>query len=267
MAKTPKTKQTAPTIPSTSLKAWNLWLTGLYSAQAVFVWLLFSAHLFPVYTNYVTPDQVSSELTGTSVLGLASRQLFELNIVHVIVALFLVGALAHLLMGTAGRLRYEAGLKKAINGIRWLQYGISSSLILVTVAILAGVAELSVLVMIFVLNLAVHLVGWLLESRRKSTTKNGWLMVVAGSVGIVPWLAVGFSMWATTVFGSGSVPGFVYWLYATMLAISLGCAVLTYLQLKGAGRWSDYIFAERTYMVIGVVASTLLALQVFMGVS
>jgi len=38
------------------------------------------------------------------------------------------------------------------------------------------------------------------------------------------------------------------------------------LQYKGVGRWKDYLYGERVYISLGLVAKTLLAWLVFIGV-
>jgi hypothetical protein len=43
-------------------------------------------------------------------------------------------------------------------------------------------------------------------------------------------------------------------------------AVNMVLQYKGVGRWKDYLYGERTYIVLSFVAKTLLAWLVFSGV-
>jgi hypothetical protein len=38
------------------------------------------------------------------------------------------------------------------------------------------------------------------------------------------------------------------------------------LQYRKTGRWSDYLYGERVYMLLSLIAKTLLAWQVFFGV-
>jgi hypothetical protein len=38
-----------------------------------------------------------------------------------------------------------------------------------------------------------------------------------------------------------------------------------YLQYKKVGRWKDYLFGERMYIVLSLVAKTVLAWQIFAG--
>ena len=42
-------------------------------------------------------------------------------------------------------------------------------------------------------------------------------------------------------------------------------AINMILQYKQIGKWKDYLYGERTYIVLSLVAKTLLAWQVFIG--
>ena len=42
-------------------------------------------------------------------------------------------------------------------------------------------------------------------------------------------------------------------------------AVNQWLQYRRVGRWSDYLFGEKTYLVLSLVAKSLLSWQVFAG--
>jgi len=44
-----------------------------------------------------------------------------------------------------------------------------------------------------------------------------------------------------------------------------GFAVNMYLQYKKKGRWADYLYGERLYMILSLVAKTALAWQIFAG--
>ncbi|UCD40590.1 MAG: hypothetical protein JSV87_04870, partial [Candidatus Bathyarchaeota archaeon] len=43
-------------------------------------------------------------------------------------------------------------------------------------------------------------------------------------------------------------------------------AINMVLQYKGVGRWKDYLYGERVYIILSFVAKTILAWLVFVGV-
>ncbi|MGZ4105208.1 MAG: heliorhodopsin HeR, partial [Actinomycetota bacterium] len=65
--------------------------------------------------------------------------------------------------------------------------------------------------------------------------------------------------------GEGGPPAFVYWIFVSIFVFFNIFAVNQLLQYKGAGRWRDYLYGERAYMILSLVAKSLLAWQVFAG--
>ena len=56
-----------------------------------------------------------------------------------------------------------------------------------------------------------------------------------------------------------------YGLLVGLLVLFMIFAVNMVLQYKGVGRWKDYLYGERTYIILSFVAKTLLAWLVFAG--
>ena len=63
----------------------------------------------------------------------------------------------------------------------------------------------------------------------------------------------------------GSVPNFVYVIFAVYLVLFMSFAVNQVLQYRGIGKWKDYLYGERMYIVLSFVAKTLLVWLVFSG--
>lgn len=199
-------------------------------------------------------------------LGNATRHLFDINLGYLVAAFFFMSAIAHAVIATVYRQRYEADLKKHINKARWFEYALSASTMMVGIAVLSGVADFSALVMIFVLDAIMNLCGLGMEIYNQGKSKPNWLVYAIGCIaGIVPWLVFGTYVWSANVYGSGDIPTFVYWIYASMFVLFSSFAVNMYLQYKKAGKWKDYLYGERAYMILSLVAKTLLAWQVFAG--
>jgi hypothetical protein len=58
----------------------------------------------------------------------------------------------------------------------------------------------------------------------------------------------------------------VYLIVSIYLVLFMAFAVNMVLQYKGVGRWKDYLYGERMYIVLSLVAKTLLAWLVFSGI-
>jgi len=61
-------------------------------------------------------------------------------------------------------------------------------------------------------------------------------------------------------------PAFVYSILFIYFAVFNVFALNMVLQYKGVGRWKDYLYGERAYIVLSFVAKTALAWLVFIGV-
>ncbi|MCA9325892.1 heliorhodopsin HeR [Candidatus Saccharibacteria bacterium] len=261
-----KSLHNAPTLAA--LHKWNWWLAGLHTLQAFIVLLLSASKTFPISASFLSVDSLQSTTTGDIVLAPATHHLFDLNMMYLVAAFFLMSAMAHVLMATAYRSKYEADLAKGINRLRWFEYAISASTMLVGIAVLTGMYDAVSLGLVFVLSAVMNLLGLVMETSNpvKGRTKINWSSYLVGCIaGLAPWLGVAFYLFATNVYGSGQVPGFVYGIYVSLF-VFFGCfAVNMYLQYQKIGPWKDYLYGERWYMILSLVAKSALAWQVFFG--
>lgn len=264
-ANKPATKLTKVQETFRKLNIFNWVMAFLHAAQGVAVIVLSRDVLFPVTTNYITLDSLAST-EGQPVLVSATRQLVDVNLAYVVAAFFFMSALAHLFIATVYRKRYETNLQNGINRVRWYEYGISASTMMIAIAMLSGVTDLSTIVMIFGATLVMNLLGLVMEVHNQTTKKTSWLSYVIGTIaGLGPWVVIGIYFWGANQFGEGQIPTFVYYIYASIFVFFMSFAVNMYLQYKQIGRWQDYLYGEKSYMVLSLVAKSALAWQVFVG--
>ena len=273
---TASTKTTAPAkvakrvkvkkpITFASLNKWNLVMAALHFIQGVAVVILSTNASFPVTTNYLTLDTLASK-SGSPVLVSATRHLADINLAYLVAAFFFISAAAHLFIATVYRKTYEEDLKRGINKARWFEYSISASIMMIAIAMLSGVYDLSSLLMIFVLDFVMNMMGLVMEVHNQTTKKTNWLSYVIGCIaGFVPWIVFAIYVAGARSYGSGQIPSFVYWIYLSMFIFFSSFAINMYLQYRKVGKWSDYLYGERVYMILSLVAKSLLAWQVFFG--
>ena len=60
-------------------------------------------------------------------------------------------------------------------------------------------------------------------------------------------------------------PAFVYAIFASLFVFFNVFALNMWLQYRRVGRWRSYLFGEKAYMVLSLVAKSALAWQVFAG--
>ena len=248
-----------------SLFRWNAVLAALHGIQGLVILALTFARdpivTRPVVTSYLTYDTVEETLVP------AQRLLFELPIGPAVATFFFLSAIAHALLAWPLRRWYEARLARGIQPMRWLEYALSSSVMIVVIAALAGIQEIGTLVAIFGVNAAMNLFGWSMELANEGRTKTQWSHYIFGCIaGIVPWIVIGIALWsAATQVDAEPIPSFVIAIFVSLFIAFNIFAITMVLQYGKVWRWRDYLVGEKTYMFLSLFAKTILAWQVFAG--
>jgi uncharacterized membrane protein len=194
--------------------------------------------------------------------------LFTVPALGVILASFpLISATAHFVIAYPKNKSYNENLKKGMNPYRWYEYAFSSSIMIALIATFVGVWDFWSLIMIFVLNAMMIMFGYLMELVNQKTEKTNWSAFNLGCIsGGLPWVVI-FAYFIAAVNSAGAnPPTFVYMILFIYLVLFMVFAVNMVLQYKGVGRWKDYLYGERVYIILSFVAKTLLAWFVFAGV-
>ena len=184
-----------------------------------------------------------------------------------LVALFLlISAIAHFTLATVGYEWYVSKLKKHMNPARWYEYSISASLMIVIIAILTGIYDIGVLVAIFALTGVMNLCGLLMEVHNQTTDRTNWIAYIVGCIaGIAPWIVIGIAFFGAFAASYGEMPNFVIGIYFSIAVFFNLFAINMALQYKKVGKWRDYLYGERMYIVLSLVAKSALAWQIFFG--
>jgi hypothetical protein len=236
------------------LRSWNLALTLLHLGQAVAIAVMTGSFAISV-TSAFPEGPPGSRLP-------AAKELFKVAIGPAIAIFLALAALDHLLTATALRGTYEADLRRGINRFRWIEYSVSATLMVVLISFYSGITNIDAIVAIIGANVAMILFGWLQErmnppGRTTTTMMPFWFGTIAG---LAPWVAI----WINVI-GSKTVPGFVYGIVITELVFFFSFALNQWLQYRSIGKWADYAFGEKTYLVLSLVAKSLLAWQIYGG--
>ncbi|MFC1979098.1 heliorhodopsin HeR [Chloroflexota bacterium] len=159
---------------------------------------------------------------------------------------------------------YKRNLLQSRNYGRWIEYFFSSSIMIVLISQIVGISDIAALLAIFGINACMILFGALQEKYEKPGKPN-WLPFWFGCfAGIIPWIAILVYVIAPGV--NASPPGFVYGIIVSLFIFFNCFAVNMVLQYKQVGRWRDYLFGEKVYIILSLTAKSLLAWQVFANV-
>ena len=186
------------------------------------------------------------------------------------VALFLFFAAAdHLLMAAPGVNRWYNGmLANERNDARWIEYSVSASLMIVLIAMITGVSDIGALIAIAGVNACMLFFGLMQEAiSRPSTGKVNWMPFIYGCfAGAMPWAIIALQVASSESRAGEGPPGFVYVIIVSLFLAFNSFAVNMVLQYKRVGPWRSYLFGEKAYIVLSLVAKSLLAWQVFANV-
>jgi len=251
------------------LRRYNMIMGALHLVQGILMLILATGVIQKI--SEFTPQIKQFYITynvDTRSLETAGRALFDLPF-GVFVALFLlISAAAHALISVPKKLNavYNADLQKGINKFRWFEYALSSSVMIVLISTLFGIYDIASLVLIFVVNASMNLFGLVMEQLNSNRTdgKVNWGPFVWGSIaGLAPWAAIIIYMTGTGNYDM--VPWFVWAIVGTYFVAFNTFPINMILQYKKVGKWKDYLFGERKYIVLSLVAKSILAWLVLFG--
>lgn len=250
-----------------ALRKWNIILAVLYALQGLAILLFGVNKSYAVTTGYQAVDPLQTAAQAKPVLVTAVHHLFDLPLSGLVAAFLFIAALAHLGYATWWRAQYTREIERGINRWRWAVYALTGGLMMVGIGLLAGMQDISLLLAIFALTAVTFMCNLALEARSVQLGGRlaGSLYWLGNLAGLVPWLAVAVYVFGANLYG-GSVPGYMYGIFASILVLSAGLLAVRWLQLRAKGRWAEPLFAEKVYMVLGFATKTALAWQIFAGV-
>ncbi|MGE4572311.1 MAG: heliorhodopsin HeR [Candidatus Izemoplasmatales bacterium] len=257
-----------------SLKRFNMIMGGVHLLQGIIMLIL----AYTVVQNALLegaplfqPDITISFLDFVEGEGLVldTNVLFGLPFVVLVASFLFLSALAHAIISIPKKTYaiYTRDLEKGMNQFRWYEYALSSSIMIVLIATLFGVYDLGTLLLIFFINASMNLFGLLMEQMNSGKDKKdvNWLPFIFGSIaGIIPWVIIIMQMFATPAVDQ--IPGFVWAIVVVYFITFNTFPVNMILQYLGVGKWKNYLYGERVYIILSLVGKTLLAWLVFFGI-
>jgi hypothetical protein len=235
-----------------NLRVWNIGLTILHAAQAVLIVVLSGDFVIQVVSTF--PEGPP----GTRVPN--AEPLFDVRIGFAIGLFLALAAIDHLVTATVGRSTYENDLRAGINRFRWVEYSISATIMILLIGFYSGITNITAVVAVIGANVAMILFGWIQErmnppGRETTTMMPFWFGTIAG---IAPWVGI-----LIQIVGSETVPGFVYGIVIVQFVLFFSFGLNQWLQYKSIGKWTDYIYGEKVYLVLSLAAKSLLAWQIY----
>lgn len=251
---------TATSLPSSTasrLRWFNLGVGLLHLVQATAMWVLSNDLTLPITASFLPDDPVAVRGPVTP------EVLFEVPVGPAVALFLLLAAIDHLAVAGPVRRPYERMLAAGRNDVRWLEYSVSASLMVVLIGLFAGVWNVGAVIAVAGANAAMIGFGFLMERHQRpgpdADMSAWWLGTVAG---LVPWAVITVQLLG----GDARPPTFVYVIFVVELVLFVLFGLTQWLQYRQVGRWADYLTGERTYIVLSLVAKSLLAWLIFANV-
>jgi hypothetical protein len=242
------------------LRRFNIIMGFLHLIQGVFMILVSNDTTYPIFTNFLRFDDATRSLTPDPKL------LYELRFGPAVAVFLLISAVAHFYLSTIGYSRYVENLKKGMNPVRFYEYALSSSLMIVLIGMLTGLWDLGALILIFGINAMMNLFGIMMELHNQTTQRTDWTAFIYGCIaGIIPWIVIFMYFVGAVNSGDAKPPAFVYTIIPTLFVFFNIFAINMVLQYRKVGRWKDYLFGERVYIILSLTAKSVLAWLIWAG--
>ena len=235
------------------------------------------------------------DATRDGILPVA-QDFVEINFGVLISSFLFISAAAHFVTVLPGVYNwYIRNLKREINLIRWYEYALSSSVMVVVIGYLCNIRDATIFGLLFMLNLTMNLFGASMElhnadlkektaeykeaynlvakSKRKDLPevtpyRPNWHHFVYGCIaGSVPWIV--FTIYFTTSISQigdvVEIPDFVYAVLYVLFVFFNLFAINMVLQYKRVGKWKSYLFGEYVYVFLSLAAKSALAWIIWGG--
>lgn len=137
---------------------------------------------------------------------------------------------------------------------------------IVLISIFFTIVDIWTLFALFWLNFLMNMFGMLMEFQNPTNNKdskiNWWPYILGCIAGIIPWVVItGYFIGV-----NGTPPDFVYAIYIIEFVLFNCFAITMVAYFKRWGKFKDYMFGERFYQILSLVAKTFLAWLVFGGI-
>ncbi len=219
-------------------------------------------HLAQALLVLLVAGDTAVAITHDSGGGGAAAPVVDVSLGALAAAYFVATALSHGLSASLLRRVYEADLRAGRNRIRWVGVAVSAPILMLLIALYAGLTDVTALVVIGAATLVSVGCGWLQEARnppgrRATTMVPFWGGALAA---LVPWALV-----AGQILGAADRPDFVVSVFLSLFILWASFGVNQWLQYRRVGPWADYLHGEQAYLALSLVATSALAWQIVAG--
>lgn len=280
-----------------NLFKWNLIMGILHFVQGLFMVFLSNKEIITNISLWLPKIEANRRI-----VNLQPQEWYSVNLGYVISSFLFLSALAHFIT-ILPRVYdwYLKNLKNKINLIRWYEYALSSSVMVYVIAIQCGIRDGMTLLLLVGLNACMNLFGASMEMHNSSLRqlsilkqtgksdiemvdmdldedqnfKPNWTHFIYGCfAGILPWfvMATYFFVTLDRVGNVEELPqrvkdvlNTVRFIFPALFVFFNLFAINMILQYKRIGKWRKYLFGEKAYIILSLLAKSFLAWFIWGG--
>ena len=159
------------------LRKYNLLMAVLHLFQAIIIILISNELTLPVTTSFLNYFSENNSLRPVS------ETVVSIEVALLLAGFLLISALAHFIIWIPKiSIWYGKNINLGINYIRWYEYALSASTMIVVIALLAGIYDLISLILLFTITGLMNLFGLLMEKNNLNRPNVLWSSFVFGSI-------------------------------------------------------------------------------------
>jgi hypothetical protein len=236
-------------------------LGGLFAALAVAAGFLMNTTSAQVLLGHLTKDELASR-AGT-VLAPAAHVMYEVEFRWLLVGFLVLSAVLAILRGTRYKAIEDAGVKKKVQPIRWVDYALTGAVAFFIAGLMNGLQDLVALKISAISILVAAYLAWVFERENAVNGKPARSVYTASAVlTVVPVLYLAITMFATGVYGMVRSP---WYAYAVALIAALYLLVTARMQWNAFKNKYDFAFVNRNFNRFAVASKLALAVVLIIG--
>lgn len=165
---------------------------------------------------------------------------------------------------------YVNNLERGRNPFRWIEYALSSTLMILIIMLLSGLDNLTALIGVGFANISMILFGWVSEIMNPpEREKTDWTPFVFGCIaGLGAWVALYGSLFINLEqlgVDYSEIPSFVWFILITQFALFNVFALNHALQFVKGFYSGGYLDGERYYIWLSLISKSLLAWSIYIN--
>lgn len=203
---------------------------------------------------------------------------FNLQLAYLVIAFFAVTSIAHFLYASdVGNFYEQFVFEEKSNGFRWVEYAVSSTLMILVVAVLSGIRDIYALSIIMVSNTCIMLLGRQIElSARREAEKVGmkgerlskflfaflsaWLLFIA--IWLIILLSFGRRISEANQAGA-DIPLWIYFVQIPTFFFFASFGIINLVQIYSKKSYETF---ELTYTIFSLLSKLFLGIWIGVGI-